>query len=116
MTKSGSKVVNSVSKIVGNVLASTEGGRWGGGLALIYHDRYQTKCQEQGATQSSEHGIWQVRSSKTTNVIIAICHPPYSDANPVTNSMFIDDFTDWIGERVMNIWQHYYHRRFQSTC
>ena len=36
-----------------------------------------------------------------TNVIIAIYHPPYSDANPVTNSMFIDDFTDWIGERVM---------------
>ena len=34
-------------------------------------------------------------------MIIAIYHPPYPDANPVTNSMFIDDFTDWIGERVM---------------
>ena len=38
---------------------------------------------------------------KTTNVIIAIYRPPYSDANPVTNSMFIDNFTDWIGKRVM---------------
>ena len=45
--------------------------------------------------------FWQVKSSKLTNVIIAIYHPPYSDANPVTNSMFIDDFTNWIGERVM---------------
>ena len=36
-----------------------------------------------------------------TNVIIAIYHPPYSDAYPDTNSMFIDNFTDWIGERVM---------------
>ena len=69
-------------------------GRWGRGLALIYHDRYQTKCWEQGAIQSFEYGIWQVRSSKTTNVIIAIYHPPYSDANPVNNSMFIDNFTD----------------------
>ena len=25
-------------------------GRQGGGLALIYHDRYQTKCRKQGAT------------------------------------------------------------------
>ena len=38
-------------------------GRWGGGLALIYCDRCQTKCQEQGATWSFEYGIWQVRSS-----------------------------------------------------
>ena len=68
---------------------------------LIYHDRYDTKCHEQGATQSFEYGIWKVKSSKLTNVIIAIYHPPYSDVNPVTNSMFIDDFTDWIGERVM---------------
>ena len=76
-------------------------GRWGGGLALIYHDRYHTKCYEQGATRSFEHGIWQVKSSKLTNMINAIYHPSYSDVNPVTNSMFIDDFTDWIGERVM---------------
>ena len=78
-------------------------GRWGGGLALIYHHRYHTKCHEQGATRSFEYGIWQVKSSKLTNVIIAIYHPLYSDVNPVTNSMFIDDFTDWIGERVMTL-------------
>ena len=76
-------------------------GRQGGGLTLIYHDRYHTKCHEQGATRSFEYGIWQVKSSKLTNVIIAIYHPPYSDVNPVTNSMFIDDFTDWIGEIFM---------------
>ena len=57
--------------------------RQGRGLALIYHDIYQTKCQGQGATWSFEYGIWKVRSSKTTNIIIACYHPPYSDANPV---------------------------------
>ena len=34
-------------------------------------------------------------------MIITIYHPLYSDVNLVTNSMFIDDFTDWIGEIVM---------------
>ena len=37
----------------------------------------------------------KLKSFKLTNVIIAIYHPLYSDVNPVTNSIFIDDFTDW---------------------
>ena len=33
--------------------------------------------------------------------IIAIYHPPYSARCPVTNSMFIDDFTEWLPSQLV---------------
>ena len=32
---------------------------------------------------------------------MAIYHPPYTNKNPITNNMFIDDFTDWLAEEIM---------------
>ena len=33
--------------------------------------------------------------------IIAVYHPPYSSSCPVTNSMFIDDFTEWLQSQLV---------------
>ena len=33
--------------------------------------------------------------------IIAVYHPPYSSRCPVTNSMFIDDFTEWLPSQLV---------------
>ena len=33
--------------------------------------------------------------------IVVIYHPPYTNKNPITNNMLIDDFTDWLVEEIM---------------
>ena len=33
--------------------------------------------------------------------IIVVYHPPYSNMCPVTNSMFIDDFTEWLPSQLV---------------
>ena len=100
MTKFGFKVVNS-TKMAGSVITSTdkEDGVEAWHLYTVTDITPNVMNKEPLGPLSME--LWQVKSSKLTDVIITIYHPPYLDVNPVTTSMFIDDFTDWIGERVM---------------
>ena len=34
--------------------------------------------------------------------MIGIYHPPYSGHNLITNNMFVDDLTEWLGESLVN--------------
>ena len=47
-----------------------------------------------------EYGDWKVKAKKTTIKFIAIYHPPYTAKSPGTNAMFLDDFTNWLSERL----------------
>ena len=48
--------------------------------------------------RSFEYAIWKLTVQSTSINIIAVYHPPYSEKNPITNAMFIDDITEFLAE------------------
>ena len=72
--------------------------RKGGGLALIYKTTYNTKLLDRGIRSTCEHATWELKTKKATLVIHGIYHPPPSLTNKTTNSLFIEDFTDFISK------------------
>ena len=48
--------------------------------------------------RSFEYAIWKLTVQSTSITIIAVYHPPYSEKNPITNAMFIDDITEFLAE------------------
>ena len=81
--------------------------RKGGGLALIAKSNYQVSECDTGATKSFEFATWKLHVRGASMDITAIYHPLYSLRNKCTNSMFLDDFTDFtakiLPERTNNI-------------
>ena len=70
--------------------------RRGGGLALVHKTALPTKKIDEGQIQSFQFAVWSMKIPGPNMTIIAIYHPLYSTRCPVTNSMFIDDFTEWL--------------------
>ena len=70
--------------------------RKGGGLALIHKTAYNTKLLDKGIRPTFEHATWELKTKKVTLAIHGIYHPPPSLANKTTNSLFIEDFTDFV--------------------
>ena len=71
-------------------------GRKGGGLALIHKTAYNTKLLDRGTRPTFEHATWELKAKKETLAIHGIYHPPPSLANKTTNSLFTEDFTDFV--------------------
>ena len=44
---------------------------------------------------------FKIRIDNCNITLLSIYHPPYSTANPVTEGMFIDDFTKWICDQLV---------------
>ena len=79
--------------------------RRGGGLALIAKAILKTTLLDSGQTRSFEYGVWEVKCKNAVTMVTGIYHPLYSVHNPITNSMFIDDLTNFmtdIKQRRMN--------------
>ena len=66
----------------------------GGGLALIYKDKYIAEVKSKGKLTSCQYMVCTIRIRGTIITLVIICHPPYSKASRVT--MFIDEFVDFI--------------------
>ena len=71
-------------------------GRPGGGLALIHQSKYPCTSIQSGTKPSFEYAIWELRTKSETLTIHGIYHPLYSLKNKITNTMFIDDFMDYV--------------------
>ena len=79
--------------------------RRGGDLALIAKATLNTKLLGSGQTRSFEYRVWEIKCKNAVTIVTGIYNPPYSVHNAVTNSMFIDDFTNfmsYICPRTMN--------------
>ena len=76
--------------------------RRGGGIALICRDRYNVVPLASGQLRSFLFAKWRIGLKHTTLTILAIYHPPYSDQSQATNCDFLDEFTDWVAEYIMN--------------
>ena len=71
-------------------------GRKGGGLALIHKTVYKTKLLNKGARPTFEHASWELKIKNVNLIIHGIYHPPPSLANKMTNSMFTEDFIEFV--------------------
>ena len=58
----------------------------------------EPKCN--GQMCSFEYGVCKVKAKKTTITVITLYHPPYTAKSPSSNAMFLDDFTNWVSERL----------------
>ena len=52
--------------------------------------------------RSFQYAKWRIALKHTTLTILAIYHPPYSNQSKATNQDFLDEFTDWVTEYIMN--------------
>ena len=51
---------------------------------------------EEVFTCSFQAAKFRIQIDNCNVTLLSIYHPPYSTANPVTDRMFIDNFTEWI--------------------
>ena len=58
---------------------------------------------EANQTRSMEYAIWKVNTGTVIINIITIYHPPYSDINQSTNTMFLDDLADILEKHLMSL-------------
>ena len=72
-----------------------------GGLALVHKTALPTKKLDEGQLQSFQFAVWSTKIPGSNMTIIAIYHPPYSTKCPVTNSMFLNDFTEWLPSQLV---------------
>ena len=72
--------------------------RGGGGLAFISKATLKTKLLDTGQTRSFEYGVWEIKCKNAVTMVTGIYHTLYLVHNPVTNYMFIDDFTDFMSD------------------
>ena len=70
----------------------------GGGLALIHKSQYQVTTITNGSKPSFAYAMWELRIKCNTITIHGIYHPPYSSTNKITNTKFIEDFTDYVSK------------------
>ena len=72
--------------------------RKGGGLAIIYKNHHKVNIKNSGTTQSFEYALWTLSTANSRTDILAIYHPPYSEMNPTTNNMFMDEYAELLGD------------------
>ena len=70
--------------------------RTGGGLALIYKDKYIVNTMEKGQMRSFEYLVCTIRIRGTVITLVIIYHPPYSRASCVIIPIFIDEITEFL--------------------
>ena len=72
--------------------------RKGEGLAIIYKNHLKVNVEKSGATQFFKYALCTLSTTSSRTNILAIYHPPYSEKNPITNNIFLDDFAEFIAD------------------
>ena len=75
--------------------------RIGGAILLVHRKPYKANLIDEVFTHSFQAAKFKIQVDKCNITLLSIYHPPYSAANPVTESMFIDDFTKWICDQLV---------------
>ena len=73
-------------------------GKKGDGLALIYGKSVTVIKVDQEQHRSLESVHWRTTIGNKTLNRLGLYHPPYSVGQKITNSMFIDDLTDYLAD------------------
>ena len=76
--------------------------RTGGGLALVYNNKLKVENIAQEHLKTLEFAKWKIELHHTRLTIVAIYRPPYSSRNQHTIQAFLNEFTEWIGDHIMD--------------
>ena len=77
-------------------------GKKGGGIALLWNETIDAQKVNSGECRSFEFGEWIFKYGSSKLRVIVIYCPPYSAAQPVTSSMFLDKFPVYLESIVMS--------------
>ena len=50
---------------------------------------------------SFQYAIWRVQLKNKICIVIGLYRPPYSPSNPITTATFLDEFTNWIADVIV---------------
>ncbi|EDO47934.1 predicted protein, partial [Nematostella vectensis] len=75
--------------------------RNGGGTGILARDSLVVKNARAGIYDSFEYSEWTIVSGSTRLRFLAIYRPPYSSSHPLTVSMFISEFAEFLESVVM---------------
>ena len=74
--------------------------RRGGRLAIVYKSDIEVKCVKEDQLNTFQFAIWKVRYNNDNITLIAVYHPLYTTSNPITNTTFTDEFTEWLTDQM----------------
>ena len=75
--------------------------RMGGGILMVHRKSYKADLIDEVFTCSFQAAKFKMQVNKCNIILLSIYHPPYSAVNPVTEKMFIDDFSEWICDQLV---------------
>ena len=76
--------------------------RTGGGLALVYNNKLKVENTAHENIETFEFAKRKIEIHHTKLTIVAIYRSPYSSRNQHTTQAFLDEFTEWIGDHLMD--------------
>ena len=76
--------------------------RKGGRLAIVYKSNIEVKCVKEDQLNTFKFAIWKVSCNNDNITLIVVYHPPYTTSNPITNTTFIDEFTEWLTDQIVS--------------
>ena len=59
-------------------------------------EKHKADLSDEVFTLSFQAAQFKIQVNKCNITLLSIYHPPYSAVNPVTEKMFINNFTEWI--------------------
>ena len=79
-----------------SAIPSNRQDRKGGGILLVHKKSCKANLMEDIFTCSFQAAKFKIQIDNCHITLLSLYQPPYSAVNPVTDRMFIDDFTEWI--------------------
>ena len=90
-------------------------GRVGGGLALLVKKTFQVINIIKSNACSFEATTWTISDKRQSIMIVGLYRPPYSDGNRYTLNTFIQEFSDFLENVIMNNGLPHYHGRILTS-
>ena len=84
-----------------SAIPSNRQDRKGGGILLVHRKCYKTNLVDEVFTHSFQAAKFKIQIDNCNITLLSVYHLPYSAVNPVTDRMFIDDFTEWICDQLV---------------
>ena len=84
-----------------DTIAYNRDDRKGGGIALIFKEKYKMKQKVEKNSSTCQYAIWSVMMDKLHLNILGLYHPPKSKVNKYSNSDFIEEFLELMVEMIL---------------
>ena len=79
-----------------NLLDHPRSGRFGGGTGVLFRNKISVNKIDAAELRSFEFAEWNIKSGSQRIHLIVIYRPPYADNHPVTTSVFLTEFTEFL--------------------